>query len=171
MKRVSMFILGNRCEAGRCAVVALLFVSMLACSRPAVTAATFEPVYRAASAITSATGVGVAYAAFGDLVRALATELDLARVKASTPEERSIVDAAERAMAAYKDSMTIWALKIQDGAILSQYIPAVKDLVVKYEVAALPNDYYRADDVLQAAWARGGAAVEELKKAYLEGIQ
>jgi hypothetical protein len=151
-------------------ILALGVVAGAACSSPPVKAVDFEPTYKAASAITSATGVGVGYAAFSDLVRTLAAELDLARVKASTPEEQSIVDAADRAIAAYKDSLAVWSLKIQEGAIISRHVPSIVALAAKYDISQINEYNYRADDVLQAAWSRGAAAVDELKKVYQSGL-
>jgi hypothetical protein len=71
-----------------------------------ITQATFEPVYRASKALQGATGPGVSYAKFDELLQALSTEIAIAKDHQMNDLDRKLIALYEEAMAAYKLSAT-----------------------------------------------------------------
>jgi hypothetical protein len=73
---------------------------------PTITQATFEPVYRASKAIQGATGPGVTYVKFDELLQALSTEIAIAKDQQMNDLDRKLIALYEEALAAYKLSAT-----------------------------------------------------------------
>ena len=71
-----------------------------------ITQATFEPVYRASKALQGATGPGVSYAKFDELLQALSTEIAIAKDHQMNDLDRKLIALYEEALAAYKLSAT-----------------------------------------------------------------
>jgi hypothetical protein len=80
---------------------------------PAVTQATFEPVYRASKAIQGATGPGVTYAKFGELLQGLSTEIAIAKDHQLNEADKKLLALYDDALTAYKFSAKLWSLKIE----------------------------------------------------------
>jgi hypothetical protein len=139
----------------------LLFVLALpGCTRqhPEV----FDSAIRAASALVSAADVGVNYPRFGELLSTLVSEVDLVRSKVTTVEEGRIVNGLIAAVDAYRDSYTVWGLKIKHGALLgSRTDIRVFDLALKYDIRENARDLFDADAILQSAWTKGKAQAEQ----------
>jgi hypothetical protein len=108
--------------ATRSAVIVLLSAAALpGCSKPldpppapppTITQATFEPVYRASKAIQGATGPGVTYAKFGELLQGLSTEIAIAKDRQRNDLDNRLLALYEEALTAYKFSAALWKLKI-----------------------------------------------------------
>ncbi len=73
----------------------------------------FEGVNRAATAIKSATDVGVSYAQYGPYIQQLATEVALVKQNANGRPEASAVLLLERAIEAYRDAGAFWGTSIE----------------------------------------------------------
>jgi hypothetical protein len=80
-----------------------------------------EPLYRSAKAIQAATGVGVSYLKYSELVQAFATEHTVANDKASTTEADRIVDLFRNALKAYQDAGALWRHQIEFGKYEDMY--------------------------------------------------
>jgi hypothetical protein len=81
--------------------------------KPAVDRAQFESLYRSAKRIQSAAQIGVNYLKMSELVQSFATEASIAKDKASTEEEKELVDLYASALKAYADSRTLWKNKVK----------------------------------------------------------
>ena len=76
----------------------------------------FDAVYRAAKSVKEATGVGVNFPRYSELVQTFATEVSIARDKASSPGEQALAQRFASVLAAYRDSVTLWQHKIGDAS-------------------------------------------------------
>jgi hypothetical protein len=125
------------------------------------------PLYRAAKTLQVSADVGVSYQTYGDLVRALAVETELAHKTHPSPT----VDAFDHALEAYRDALAAWDVKIKhsDGAVFND--PPLIDLAKKYNVPSVrivgATSYYSPDAVVQAAWRKASTAVGAAEAAYL----
>jgi Short C-terminal domain len=81
----------------------------------------FDGVYRAAKSVKEATGVGVNFPRYSELVQTLATEVSIARDKASSPGEKALAERFARVAAAYRDAATLWQHKISDASTTFLY--------------------------------------------------
>ncbi|HWW85258.1 MAG TPA: hypothetical protein VNZ26_16730 [Vicinamibacterales bacterium] len=82
--------------------------------RPQIEPGKLDTLYRSIKAIEASTGVGVTYVKFGELLQAAATEVSIARDKATPGIEASIVADFDHVLDAYRDSATIWQRKNED---------------------------------------------------------
>lgn len=147
-------------------------VLIAACGSPPIRAELFEPVYRAAKSIQSATTVGVTYAAHGDLLRALAAEIEIVKGRAESPEEVAVVADLEKAVEAYKDSATIFGLKVRHGPVIAPYQDIeIVALAKKYGVDAGEHGNYFAESILQLAWVRASEHVDSAMAKYAAGTK
>ena len=100
-----------------CVLTALTAFSFVGCSTPppppTITQATWEPVYRASKAIQGATGPGVTYVKFGELLQGLSTEISIARDHQMNDLDKKLLALYEESLAAYKFSATLWKIKIE----------------------------------------------------------
>jgi hypothetical protein len=101
-----------------------------------------EALYRSARSVNAATAVGVNYAALGDLVRALATEVMIANDRAGNGPDKAVVTAFEKVLLDYKESLDAWKRKI-DGAGAG------------------------TEDAMQAAWAKADKDTNTAVSLYL----
>jgi hypothetical protein len=79
---------------------------------PTITQATFEPVYRASKAIQGATGPGVTYVKFGELLQGLSTEIGIAKDHQMNDLDKKLMALYDDALSAYKFSSELWKHKI-----------------------------------------------------------
>jgi hypothetical protein len=121
-----------------------------------------EQVYRSAKALESSIGVGVNYARCSELLQQFNTELSIARDKSPTPPERDVLDNYAEAIPIYRDSLALWALKIEKGRYLSDYGPA-KELADKYGIPRESTTTIDTDRGIQIIWAK---AAEWLAKGH-----
>lgn len=73
----------------------------------------FEGVNRAATAIQSATSVGLSYNQYGAYIQQLATEVAMFKQNANSESEKAAILLLERAIEAYQDAGTFWAKDIE----------------------------------------------------------
>ena len=93
---------------------------------PTITQATFEPVYRASKAIQGATGPGVTYPKFGELLQGLSTEIGIAKDHQMNGLDRKLIALYEEALATYNFSAELWKVKLQAHEVYEGEIPVVK---------------------------------------------
>lgn len=79
---------------------------------PVIDRAKFEPLYRAGKTIESASAVGLNLPKLNELIQGFATEVSIAKDKASAEKERVMVAKYEQALQAYQDCATLWQQKI-----------------------------------------------------------
>jgi len=166
MKNALIAVAGFVLGVVACAAVFMWSPTLLeraASTQREVDPAKFEDLRKAATTAKASIGVGVTYTVLGDLVRGLAVQTELARGKASTPEERQLIRAADEATQFYQDSLHIWQQKIEYGSVLAPYQARdVEAYAKKYNVAPYSTGNFRADDIIQAAWVRAEAALSPL---------
>lgn len=133
---------------------------------PVTIPAELDALYRSAVSIRAATNVGISYAAFGEKVRAFATDIDLARpVSSGSNDARAMLTAGDAAMAAYADSLSAWRLEVDRGPVVGPL--EIQELATKYGVEAYPDTgNYRVDDVIRGAWSKAGESLNELTLRY-----
>ncbi len=126
----------------------------------------FDAVYRAAKAVKEATGVGVNFPRYSELVQALATEASIARDKASSPGEQALAQRFTMILAAYRDSVTLWQHKINDAGTPFLYgqIMVALSSVGTGEMLEDPEmrrivDAYKITTQTQSAGAGGGRTI------------
>lgn len=87
--------------------VAATFIVLSGCSAR-VDQKDFESLYRSGKAIAGATGVGVNYPKFSELVQAFASEVSIGVDRANNKPEKAMIENYMKALEAYKDSLTVW---------------------------------------------------------------
>lgn len=106
----------------RNALVALLVVSSVGCGpgsvaapakaapspAPTIDQVKFEPLYRSGKAIEGALGTGVSLMKFGELLQNMATEIGIAKDKATRPDEIAMVSQFGQALAMFVSSRQTW---------------------------------------------------------------
>jgi hypothetical protein len=75
----------------------------------------FEPVFRAATAVTSATSVGVSYLKFMELLQNVATEVNVGRTKVGNDRERLMIEKYSGALGLYQQTAELWKKGIDNG--------------------------------------------------------
>ena len=80
---------------------------------PPVTAATFEPVYRAAKSVQGATAAGVTYVTFGELLHGFSTEIDSASDHPLNETEQQLLAMYRQAFDDYQISADLWKKKLE----------------------------------------------------------
>jgi hypothetical protein len=92
------------------------FQSLHFCGRadspPTITQATFEPVYRSSKAIQGASGPGVTYAKFGELLQGLSTETGIAKDHQINDPDRQLIALYDDALRGYKFSAELWKMRL-----------------------------------------------------------
>ena len=116
-----------------------------------ITQATFEPVYRASKVIQGATGPGLTYAEFGELLQALSAEIMIAKDHPMNDLDRKLIALYEEALTTYKFSETLWKTTL-----------AVHDESTALPATAIQQMWARGDDSIRRAteiyYGRSGAA-------------
>lgn len=142
-------------------------------SGPAVDAARFESLNRALTTIRTSTRVGVSYAAYGDQVRQLAVELEIAKGYARTKEEKSMIAEATAASAAYNDGWAAWQYQIQRGPVFSRDTnPELAGAAFRHRLTPHPQmGTFQTQDILQAAWVTAWPHVDAATKLYSDNAQ
>lgn len=149
-------------------VFVVLCVSIVGCTQmPAVRVDKVkpEPAYRAAKTIESSIGVGVNYQKFSELLQQFNTELSIAHDRSLTPAEREIVDFYAQAIPMYRDSLSLWALKIEKGQYLSDYGQA-KDIADKYELPRESTTTINSEAGIRTIWAKAGDSLAKGNASY-----
>jgi len=109
----------------------------------------FDAVYRAAKATEAAANVGVNYQEFGKLVQNLATEVSIAKDRASTPDESNLVSMYAGVLDSYKDSLAIWKAKID---LAGKDFPFKGAIPCVGEIATIASKY----ELPPIEWPAGG---------------
>jgi hypothetical protein len=112
-----------------------------------------ERVYRSAKTIEASTGVGLTYAKLYELIQQFGTELLIARDKRPTPRELELLDHYAEALNMYRDSLTLWRIKIDSGSryVGSADVDRVRD---KYELPAESTGAVDSELGLQIIWTK-----------------
>jgi hypothetical protein len=140
----------------------------------------FEPLYRSAKAVQASLAVGLTYAKFGELLQAFATEVSIAKDKASTAKESELVRLYREALLTLQDSNLLWKAKvagagydfIPDGRII--VAPELQPTVEKYQIQTRKErmQYSKttfdsiAEESIQLVWAKAGEQLDMASKAY-----
>jgi hypothetical protein len=120
--------------------------------------AKLEHVYRSAKTIEASTGVGLTYAKLYELIQQFATELLIGRDKRPTPRELEMLNRYGEALNMYRDSLTLWRIKIDGGSryVGSADVDRVKDL---YQLPVESTGTVDSERGLEIIWAK---ALEKL---------
>jgi hypothetical protein len=156
-----------------------------AAAPPTITQPTFEPVYRASKAIQGATGPGVTYAKFGELLQGLSTEISIARDHQMNDLDKKLLTLYEESLAAYKFSATLWQMKIEAhddmwrGEIPVLFgtgpaSPEVASGLAKYDLSPMPRTIqitgrtYQALPAIsiQQMWAKADGTLKQATEMY-----
>lgn len=160
-------------------VIALIGSTLLWTWTTPVRSDVMSPLYRAMKQVDSSMKVGINYAAFGEVVRALSTEHDILQSRELTEDEREIVAHAGRALIAYRDSLTIWGSRItRKWEPVSE--PGIPDnpivaLALKYKTPGRDamgggRKTFDLDLAVQLAWLAGSQELTSAMEAYDLGI-
>lgn len=151
---------------------------------PAITHATFEPVYRSAKALQGALTAGVSYVKFGELLQGFSTEIGIAKDHTLTQADKTLLDLYEQAFTDYEASATLWTLKnkasddMWKGEIPVTFRgktdPAITAIIKRYElqpidrVVALTHANYAAlpSTSIQQIWSAADAKLEKATAIY-----
>jgi hypothetical protein len=138
----------------------------------------FEPLYRAAKTIQASQVVGVNYQKFGELLQAFATEISIARDKASSAKEEGLISKYADALLTLHDSGALWKEQIDDARY--DFIPAgrifveasIEPIVAKY---SLPRRTHKgsgkpwqsiSSDSIQLLWSKASEQIDTANKLY-----
>ncbi|OLC51839.1 MAG: hypothetical protein AUH43_01505 [Acidobacteria bacterium 13_1_40CM_65_14] len=105
------------------------------------------------------------YQKFSELLQQFNTELSIARDKSLTPAEREVVDCYAEAVPIYRDSLLLWALKIEKSRYLSDYGQA-KEIADKYALLRESTTTIDSEAGIQAIWAKAGEWLAKGNAAY-----
>ena len=100
-------------------LLAFIALQAVACSAGIVDKARHENLYRAAKNMEGAISVGVNLLRYRELLQQFATEMSIAKDKASNQAERDMVAAFDNAFLAYRDAGTLWEKKMGGSEQLS----------------------------------------------------
>lgn len=140
------------------------------CTNPDVDRTKFDATYRAAKAVESAANVGVNYQRFSEVVQAFTTELSIAKDKATSDKERELVSSYTKALDPYRDSLTVWAWKIEHGPVLTSYNDVrLADFMRKYNVTPYATGNWNADKAIQATFAEGAVRLKQANELLTGG--
>jgi hypothetical protein len=132
--------------AGIMAMVATgAIIGMLGARPETASPSAYEPLYRAAQAVTAGVSIGVNYDEYRVLVQALATEVFVARDAAAGPREQSVVSAFTGVLEAHKNALVAWRQKVNAPADVN-------------------TD--QLDQAIQESWKKADAALAEAIKSY-----
>lgn len=148
--------------------------------RAAVDQKKFEALYRAAKTIQASQTVGVNYQKFGDLMQAFATEISIAKDKASSPKEERLISAYAGALFTLHDSGALWKEQIDDARY--EFIPAgrifveapIKPIVAKYSLPQKTHKGYGkpwqsiSSTSIQLLWSKASEQIDAANKLYYE---
>jgi hypothetical protein len=113
-------------------------------------------------------------------MQSLATEISIAKDKASLPKEQQLVAAYTTALLTLHDSSTLWKEQIDDARY--SFIPAgqifvegsVEPIVAKYNLAKTTHKGYGkpwqaiSAHSIQAIWSKAGEQIDAANKLYYE---
>lgn len=161
----------------------LLLLFLSGCSRvqqapqPQVNQAKFEGLYRAGKTVDAAVGVSVTLPKFRELVQAFATELSIAKDRASVAEERRLVDLYADALNVYRDSLALWDAQIDQHSKIADFNAGLLCYGDVQEIAArygLPCVEYGPDGMKvvpnesqQYLWSVAGVKLRKANASYL----
>ncbi len=149
-----------------------------------VTQSIFTPVYRAAKSIQGATGPGVTYMKFGELLQEWSTEIAIAKDQQMNDIDKRLLAKYEEAIAAYKFSADLWKQKNEahqdywNGEIPVGFSgtisPEFADGLQKFKLTPVNRKmpYTGASfsaipgDSIQQVWLFASAAVDEATEIY-----
>lgn len=140
----------------------------------------FEALYRAAKTIQASQTVGVNYRKFGELMQAFATEISIAKDKASSPKEERLISAYVDALLTLHDSGSLWKEQIDDARY--EFIPAgrifveapIEPIVAKYSLPQKTHKGYGkpwqsiSSDSIQLLWSKASEQIDAANKLYYE---
>lgn len=145
-------------------LAAALFIVVMAGCTPKVDQQKFEPLYRAGKVISGAATVGVTKLKFGEMLGQFATEVSIAKDKATNQPEMNLVRTYTDALAVYQDSATVWDAKFNPSQRSDD--SEIQRIAATYGlpggVIGDPIDYDRA---LQVLWTQAA-----LKLRVADGI-
>lgn len=139
----------------------------------------FEALYRSAKTVQASLAVGLTYAKFGELLQAFATEISIAKDKASTPKEAELVGMYRDALVTLQDSSLLWKNKLSSASY--DFIPAgrifveaeLEPLIVKYQIPKRKErtSFSKGFDSIpeasiQLVWAKAGEQLDMANKLY-----
>lgn len=154
---------------------------LVGCSAaPTINQKVFEPVYRAAKTIEGATGPGVTYPKFGELLQQLNTELVIARDQVKSDDEKKLLAQFGEVLEAYNFSMVLWKQKLEHsrsvvpGKIFLGWMevdPELAPNLTKYGLKPNAPDGSTSsltidDDAIQRTWSKAGEALKRATDAY-----
>lgn len=166
----------------RCLVGISALVS--GCSKSTDTSATpektisrskFEPVYRASKAIQAATGTGVTYEKFGELLQALSAEIAIAKDQELNQHEVHLMKLYDEALTHYRVSSELWSAKLQaTNKIWKGGIPLMDTLAgvpETYDIPTspqgeFPNVFILPSNSIQIVWQKADTVVDQATEVY-----
>jgi hypothetical protein len=169
-------------------LVLVVMSALTACKRepppppvkqPVIDQKKFEPLYRSAKTVQASLDVGLTYAKLGDLLQAFATEISIAKDKASTPKETELVGMYRNALLTLQDSGLLWKHKlagagydwIPDGRIFveAELLPVVEkyEIPTKHERTSFSKGFTSIPEKsIQLVWAKAGEQLQTANKLY-----
>lgn len=148
--------------------------------RPAVDQKKMDPLYRAAKSIQASQTVGVNYQKFGELMQAFATEISIAKDRASSQKEQQLVTSYAAALVTLHDSGVLRKEQIDDSRY--NFIPAgrifveqsLAPIVAKYSLAKKTHKGYGrpwesiSADSIQILWSKASEQIDAANKLFYE---
>ena len=119
------------------AAIAMLVFLVSFCSRrpPSLDRHQFEPLYKEAKTVEAALGTGISYVDLLATTRSFAAELLIARDRAETSPELSMLSAYDKALGALQDSSTIWKHKLEHANFGRVNAVYCRPILEKYRIA------------------------------------
>jgi hypothetical protein len=133
-----------------------------------VTTATFDAVYRAAKSVQGATASGVTYVKYGELLQTFSTELEIAKDHELNTSDKKLLQLFQEAYVAFHDSHTVWAAKVEHGAVLSgEETPVTKGIMQGYGITPYASTgNWNADLAMQMIWITANSRLESATAFY-----
>ena len=136
--------------------------------KPAIDQTKFEALYRSAKSLQGGMTVGVSYMKFGELLRGLATEISIAKDKATSSNEKELVGLYAEAFKTYQDSYTLWNRK-KDHPDYYWNDGETNSLVKKYNIPIKSRGFggvFLAPEALKIIWDVAGKQLDKANKLY-----
>jgi hypothetical protein len=142
----------------------------LATAAYAVDRAKFEPLHRAAEAMSAATASDASYERISELARAFAEALVASKDTVRSDEDRALLLLYAQAGLAYGDGLAFLREKAANrNGFVPASAPAIAPLVTRYAIAT-PEDDVDTDSALRVIWATADEALRKAELLY-EGRQ
>lgn len=146
----------------RSAAMLIACMSVAACSE--LDRTKFEPTYRAGNALSAATAKGVNASRYRDLVTSFEARISVVRRRATTPEERDLVDQYDEALKAYRAALAVWTLKDESRSEWIFSGPTVDELLKPFDIQFAEGvsglKRASADGVMKEIWRIAKAKLE-----------